>query len=265
MKSLLGMVGFPAVFITNNSLCEGEEFITMVESTTYQAQRQQLLLTGATVFSAIVAAVIVSTIVVSQIVQGQLASALSSQVTAPAPVTTVAGTCVDTSTQAASTAAVAKEAPVHTGEHAHPYTMAALGAATVHDAFNSTTTVNNNTTTTTNNNETHTNTTTVETTIRDSFNDGSYNDNRDQSVSVDGNTLNLNSNNTSQNQQSWTNNQTTNTTTTTVTDNSNNSVNNSGNTTSATNNQTTNTTNVVNSGNTANLLSGNNVPVLVRL
>lgn len=168
----------------------------MVDSNTYQAQRQQIMLLGATVFGSVVAAIVASTFIVMQLVSGQIASALSSNVTAPAATTSVVGTCVDVSATPAVDEANAPAAGTVMGSG-----VKLVGMGGVSNSFNSNSVVNNTSTVTTNNKEI--NKTKVMTFINDSFNRDSFNDvdvdvdvdSHDKTLNVIGNTLTVDSNN----------------------------------------------------------------------
>ncbi len=205
----------------------------MQQQSLYQANRQQLLMTAATIFGSIIAAVVVSTLLVMSLMRGEIASALSSNIQNSSPTVQTTGTCVApiTSSETETVEATATSAPAEfvTGNAQFSY---AWPAASVNNSYN-----NTNTTTTTNN----VTNTEVNTVIKDSFNDNSKHfkhvDNsktaiiKDNTVTVDSNNNTaINSGNNSGNTS----------TTTNVVANVN-----SNNTTVASNNITTNSNNTV--------------------
>jgi len=210
----------------------------MQQNSLYQANRNQLLMTGATIFVSVTAAVIVSTLLIMSLMRGEIANALTSSIQNSSPTSQVASTCTVPASEedhatpahavvysAMPTANTASAPFVSAGYYAKHYVPA---AASINNSYNSTNTSNTNTTNNVTNTEIH-----KTTVIKDSFNKDSYNDNSQGShnvVVVKDNEVNLDSNNT------------TNT--------------NSGNTITAT--QTTNTTN--NTTSTINtLVDSNNI------
>lgn len=171
----------------------------MQQNSLYQANRQQLLMVGSTIFVSVTAAVIVSTLLVMSLMRGEIASALSSNVQNSSPTTTqVASTCAaptDEQDQSAPAQAATYSAVPATDTYSAPLTYHVPKAQSVNHSYNSTN-VNNVTTNTTNN---VTNTELHKTTIiKDSFNDDSYNDNSKDShnpVIIKDNEVNINSNN----------------------------------------------------------------------
>jgi hypothetical protein len=213
-----------------------------MQTSAYQANRQQLLLMGSTIFVSVTAAVIVSTLLIMSLMRGEIASALSSNVQNSSPVSQVASTCVEPQAQH-------NEAPYTSSEsHASVMPMQDTGgmgnvgyvptmkAASYHyakpaapthtnNSYNSTnvnnTTTTNNVTNTDNSKNTH---------INDSFNKDSYNDNSKGShnpIVIKDNEVNVNSNNTKNiDSNNTTNvNKTTNNTVDTINHNSNNTTN----------------------------------------
>lgn len=170
-----------------------------MQTSTYQANRQQLLMMGSTIFVSVTAAVIVSTLLIMTLMRGEIASALSSNVQTSTPVSQVASTCtapqneqVDPAEMTSSVTPVEETAsepfmPAHYGKHATP---------SLNNSFNSTNVSNITTTNNVSNTELH-----KTTVIKDSFNDNSKNSHntvvvKDNEVNIDSNnTKNINSNN----------------------------------------------------------------------
>ena len=232
-----------------------------MQTSVYQANRNQLLLMSASIFVSVTAAVIVSTLLVMSLMKGEIASALNSTVNNSPQTSQVASTCaVPQGEQAQAQAAMYDEnssvvptmhtasAPMHYAHYSH-YNGHYKSAPVAHNVSNSYNSSNVSNTTTTNNiKNTELHKTTV---IKDSFNKDSYNDNSKGShntVVVKDNTVNLNSNNTTNTNS---NNTKTVENTVVVKDNTVNYQSNH------TTNNTTNTTS--NSHNTANINSNNTV------
>lgn len=182
-----------------------------MQTSVYQANRQQLLMMGSTIFVSVTAAVIVSTLLIMSLMRGEIANALTSNVGNSTPTTQVASTCAvptseqDTSATDQADPSVMPEEdtasePLMTASY---HSMHAPAAPSINDSFNSTNISNVTTTNNITNTELH-NKTTI---IKDSFNKDSYNDNsknsnntvivKDNEVTIDSNnTKNVNSNNT---------------------------------------------------------------------
>lgn len=200
-----------------------------MQTSVYQANRQQLLMMGSTIFVSVTAAVIVSTLLIMSLMRGEIANALTSNVQNSTPTSQVTSTCaVPTSEQDTSTPTDQATPSVMSEEDTaseplmttsfHP--MHAPAAPSINDSFNSTNISNVTTTNNITNTELH-----KTTVIKDSFNKDSYNDNskdsnntvvvKDNEVTIDSNnTKNVNSNNTVDIDKKTTNNVTNNVTTT---------------------------------------------------
>jgi len=182
--------------INNTISCE--EF-NMQQNSLYQANRQQLLMVGSTIFVSVTAAVIVSTLLVMSLMRGEIASALSSNVQNSSPTTSqVASTCAVPAAeqdQAAPAEAVTYSAVPATETYSAPLAYHVPKAASVINSYNSTNVSNVTSNTTNNVTNTELHKTTV---IKDSFNEDSYNDNSKDShnpVVIKDNEVNIDSNN----------------------------------------------------------------------
>lgn len=177
-----------------------------MQTSVYQANRNQFLLMSASIFVSVTAAVIVSTLLVMSLMRGEIASALNSTVNNTPTTSQVASTCAVPQGEGEGQAAVYNEnssvtpvaytasGPLHYKHYSYPKAAAPLAHHSVNNSFNSSNVSNTTTNNHIKNTELH-----KTTIIKDSFNKDSNNDNSKGShntVVVKDNTVNVNSGNT---------------------------------------------------------------------